>query len=54
MEKYFDNNNKNMYLLGHDKKLLEKYNEIQDKIINLLKNGLMVNQCIMINTLKLK
>ena len=52
--KYFNNNNKYMNLLVRDKKLLKKYNEIWDKISNLLKKGLIVNQCIMINTLKLK
>ena len=35
--KYFDNNNKYMNLLVHDKKYLKKYNEIWDKISNLLK-----------------
>ena len=37
--KYFDNNNKNMNLLVNDKKSLKKYNEIWDKINNLLKKG---------------
>ena len=52
--KYFDSNNKCMNLLVHDKELLKKYNEIWDKISNLLKKGLIVNQCMIINTLKLK
>ena len=52
--KYFDNNNKHANLLIHDKKLLKKYNEIWDKISNLLKKGLTVDQCIMINALKRK
>ena len=50
--KYFKDN-KGMNLLVHDKELLEKYNEIWDKIGNLLKR-LIVNQCIKINKLKLK
>ena len=33
--------------------MLKKYNEIWDKISNLLKKGLIGNQGIMINTLKL-
>ena len=36
------------------KKLLTKYNEMWDKISNILKKGLIVNQCIMINTSKAK
>ena len=48
--KYFDNNNKYMNLLVHDKKILKEQNEIQNKN----KKGLIVNQCIMINTSKLK
>ena len=43
-----------MNLSVHDKKLSKKYNEIWDKINNLLKKGLIGNQCIMINSLKLK
>ena len=35
--KYFDSNNKYINLLVHDKELLKKYNEIWDKISNLLK-----------------
>ena len=52
--KYFDNNKKYMNLLFHDKKLLKKYNEIWDKISNIFKKGLIVHQCIKINTLKVK
>ena len=35
--KYFDNSNKFINLLVHVKELLQKYNEIWDKISNLLK-----------------
>ena len=42
-----------MNLLVHDKELLKKYNEIWNKISNLLKKGLIRKQCI-INTLKLR
>ena len=52
--KYFDSKNKYMNLLVHNKELLKKYNAIWYKISNLLKKSLMVNHCIMINTLKLK
>ena len=38
--KYFDNSNNYMNLLVYYKKLLKKYNEIWDKISNLLKEGL--------------
>ena len=38
--KHFDNNNKYINFLVYDKKLLQKYNEIWDKISNLLKKGL--------------
>ena len=51
---YFHNNNKYMNHFVHDKKWLKNYNDIWNKISNLLKKGLIVNQCIMINTLKLK
>ena len=37
--KYFDINNKYVNLLVHDKKLLKRYNEILDKISNLLQKG---------------
>ena len=51
--KYFDNNNNYLIFLVYVKKLLGKYNEIWDKISNLLKKDLIASQCIMINTLKL-
>ena len=35
--KYFDDNNKYMNFVVHDKDVLNKYNEIWDKISNLLK-----------------
>ena len=35
--KYFDSNNKCINLLVYDKELLKKYNEIWDKLSNLLK-----------------
>ena len=40
-----------MNLLVHDEELFKKYNEIWDKINNLLKKGLIANQCMIINTL---
>ena len=43
-----------MNLLGNDDKLLEKHNEKWDKIEKLFKTKLIVKQCAMINTLKLK
>ena len=43
-----------MNLLVHDKELLKEYNEMWDKISNLLKKGLRKNQCMIIYTLKLK
>ena len=52
--KYFDKNNKYINLLVSDKKILEKYSEIWNKIKSLIKKNWIVNQCIMINTLKLK
>ena len=52
--KCFDKNSKYMNLLVNDKEMLEKYNKIWNNIKNLLKNDLMLNQCIMINILKLK
>ena len=52
--KYFDKNNKYINFLVSDKKILEKYSEIWNKIKSLIKKNWIVNQCIMINTLKLK
>ena len=51
--KYFDKNSKYMNILGHDKEILKKYG-IWNKIKSLFKKSLIVNQYIMINTLKLK
>ena len=47
-------NTKYMNLLVHDQELLKEYNETWDKIKSLFKKNLIVNQCTMINTLKLK
>ena len=52
--KYFDSETNYMNVLVHNKELLKKYNAIWNKINNLLKKGLIMSQCIMINTLKLK
>ena len=52
--KYFDSNNECINLLVHDQELLKKCNAIWDKISNLLKKGLIVNLCMITNTLKLK
>ena len=51
--KYFDKNNKQINLLVNNKKIVEKYSEIQNKIESLIKKELNSNQCIMINTLEL-
>ena len=51
--KYF-NDNKCVNLLVYDRELLRKYNEIWNRISNLLKKSVMMNQCIMVTTLKLK
>ena len=50
--KYFDKNSKYMNVLVNDKEILQKYSEIWNKIKILIKKE--VNQCLMINTLKLK
>ena len=47
--KYFKDN-KCMNLLVHHKEMLKKYNAILDKIIDLFKKQLIVNQCRMVNT----
>ena len=52
--KYIDNNNKYVNLLVHDKKLSKQYNEIWSKFRKLLKKGLIVSHCMMLNSLKLK
>ena len=51
-DKYFDKNNKCMNLLVNDKEILEKFNEIWDKIKNLFGENFdsEPDQCIMINT----
>ena len=43
-----------MDLLGNNKEIPEKYNKIVTKFKVYLKKNLIVNQCIMINILKLK
>ena len=43
-----------MNLLVNDKEILEKYCEILNKIKSLIRKKLILNQYIMINTLKLK
>ena len=45
-----------MNFLVHDKEVLNKYNKIWDKtyLKIYLKKNLIVNQCVMINALKLK
>ena len=53
-DKYFDKNNKSMNILVYDKKILKKYNDTQDKTKTFFGKKLIVNQNIMINTLKLK
>ena len=52
--KNIDNNNKYVNLLVHDKKLSKKYNEIWSKIRKILKKSLIVSQCKILNSLKLK
>ena len=52
--KNIDNNNKYVNLLVHDKKLSKQYNEIWSKFRKLLKKGLIVSHCMMLNSLKLK
>ena len=43
-----------MNLSVNDKEILKKYIEIWNRIKSLFKNNLIVNQCVMINILKLK
>ena len=43
-----------MNLLVNDKEILEKHCEISNKIKSLIRKKLILNQYIMINTLKLK
>ena len=52
--KYFESNNKYVNFLVHYEGFLKKYNAVWDKISNLLKKDLIVNQYMMKNTLKLK
>ena len=52
--KYFDSNSKGMNLLLLDEEMLNEYNEICDKISNLLEKGLVVNQCILTFPLNLR
>ena len=52
--KYFDKNNQYKNLLVHDKELLKNIMKYGIKLKVYLRKNLIVNQCIMINTLKLK
>ena len=52
--KYCDKNSKYINLLVNDIEILEKYCEISNKIKSLIRKKLILNQYIMINTLKLK
>ena len=52
--KYFDKNNKYINLLVSDKKYQKNIMRYGIKLKASLKKNLIVNQCIMINTLKLK
>ena len=52
--KYFDSNSKCMNLLLRDEEMLNEYNEICDKISNLLEKALVVNQCILTFPLNLR
>ena len=52
--KYFDKNNQCKNLLVHDKELLKNIMKYGIKLKVYLRKNLIVNQCIMINTLKLK
>ena len=52
--KYIDINNKCINLLVDDREIFEICNKIWDKIKNLFGKNLIVNQCIIINTYKLK
>ena len=50
--KYFDNNNKYMSFLVYGEELLKNMIKYGMKIKIYLKNNFLVNQCIIINTLK--
>ena len=52
--KYFDKNNQYKNLLVHVKELLKNIMKYGIKLKVYLRKNLIVNQCIMINTLKLK
>ena len=52
--KYCDKNSKYINLLVNDIEILEKYCEVSNKIKSLIRKKLILNQYIMINTLKLK
>ena len=52
--KYFDINKKYMNLSVHDKEFKKSHNSIWNNISNLLKKGLIKNQCMIISTLKLR
>ena len=52
--KYFDRNSKYMSSLVHDKEILKDTMKYGIILENHLKKNLIVKQCIMINTLKLK
>ena len=52
--KYFHKNSKNRTHLFKDEKILKKFLKLWNKIKSLIKKELKVNQCIMINTLKLE
>ena len=52
--KYFDRNRKYMSSLVHDKEILKDTMKYGIILENHLKKNLIVKQCIMINTLKLK
>ena len=52
--KYFDINKKYMNLSVHDKEFKKSHNSVWNNISNLLKKGLIKNQCMIISTLKLR
>ena len=52
--KYFHKNSKYRTHLFKDEKILKKFLKLWNKIKSLIKKELKVNQCIMINKLKLQ
>ena len=52
--KHFDKSNQYKNLLVHDKELLKNIMKYGIKLRVYLRKNLILNQCIMINTLKLK